>query len=124
MAAVFLTSCTSVPDSIVHRPAAPRATAIAPAPAINGAIFQAGPYRPQFEDRRTRHVGDVLVVVINKKTSSGKTGNDTTSKSGRAGFSVSKLLGKNTGGGRRGDDRPAVGICVRIMVAMICLRKG
>jgi hypothetical protein len=27
------------------------------------------------------------------------------------------------GGGRRGDDRPALGICVWIMAAMISLRK-
>lgn len=90
--------CTTVPDSIVKRPAvAPRPVPVAVAPAGNGAIFQAASYRPIFEDRRARHVGDVLTVVINEKTSAGKTGTDTSSRSSSSGFSLGKLLGMNTG---------------------------
>lgn len=90
--------CTSVPDSIVKRPAvAPRPVAAAVVPAANGAIFQTATYRPLFEDRRARHVGDVLIVVINEKTSAGKTGGDSASKTGSTSFSVGKLLGFSTG---------------------------
>ncbi|MET0962593.1 MAG: flagellar basal body L-ring protein FlgH [Noviherbaspirillum sp.] len=89
-----LSACTSVPDSIVQRPTSTRPEArYAAAPAANGAIFQAASYRPLFEDRRARHVGDLLVIVINEKTSAGKTGSDTASKAGSASFSVGKLLG-------------------------------
>ena len=104
--AMLLAGCTTVPDTIVQRPTStrpePRAAAMPPS---NGAIFQAASYRPLFEDRRARHVGDLLTIVINEKTSAGKTGSDTGSKSGSASFSVGKLLGLNTAvTGRMGVD--------------------
>jgi flagellar L-ring protein FlgH len=36
----------------------------------NGAIYQAnaGTYRPLFEDRRARYIGDTLIIQINEKT--------------------------------------------------------
>jgi flagellar L-ring protein precursor FlgH len=94
---LVLAACNTVPDSIVQRPTSTRPEArIAAMPASNGAIFQAASYRPLFEDRRARHVGDMLTIVINEKTSAGKTGTDTASKTGSASFSVGKLLGLNT----------------------------
>ena len=94
---LLLAACNTVPDSIVNRPTSTRPEPrIASAPASNGAIFQAASYRPLFEDRRARHVGDLLIVVINEKTSAGKTGADTGSKTGSASFSLGKLLGLNT----------------------------
>lgn len=90
---VLVSGCTTVPDSIVQRPTTARAQPATVAAPANGAIFQAASYRPLFEDRRARHVGDVLVVVINERTSAGKTGTDTASKAGSASFSVGKLLG-------------------------------
>jgi flagellar L-ring protein precursor FlgH len=91
-----LGACNTVPDSIVQRPTSARPEArVAVAPS-NGAIFQAASYRPLFEDRRARHVGDLLTIVINEKTSAGKTGTDTGSKTGSTSFSVGKLLGLNT----------------------------
>ena len=38
-------------------------------PVNNGAIFQAGQYRPLFEDHRARLVGDALTVQIVEKVS-------------------------------------------------------
>jgi flagellar L-ring protein precursor FlgH len=104
--AMLLCACNTVPDSIVQRPTSSRALQAAPAAApANGAIFQAASYRPLFEDRRARHVGDLLTIVINEKTSAGKTGTDTGSKTGSASFSVGKLLGLNTAvTGRMGVD--------------------
>lgn len=98
--ALGLSACTTVPDSIVQRPTTARAEPVAvAAPPANGAIFQAATYRPLFEDRRARHVGDVLVVAINERTSAGKTGTNTASKAGSAIFSVGKLLGLGAGAG-------------------------
>jgi flagellar L-ring protein precursor FlgH len=97
MPLLVLAACNTVPDSIVQRPTStrpePRVASVA---AANGAIFQAATYRPLFEDRRARHVGDLLTIVINEKTSAGKTGTDTGSKTGSTSFSVGKLLGLNT----------------------------
>ena len=91
-----LAACNTVPDSIVQRPTSTRPEPrVASAPS-NGAIFQAASYRPLFEDRRARHAGDLLTIVINEKTSAGKTGSDTGSKTGSTSFSVGKLLGLNT----------------------------
>lgn len=95
--ALMLAACNTVPDSIVQRPTSTRpAPAMAGMAPANGAIFQAASYRPLFEDRRARHVGDLLTIVINEKTSAGKTGTDTGSKTGSSSFSVGKLLGLNT----------------------------
>lgn len=101
-----LAACNTVPDSIVQRPTSTRPEPrMASVPPSNGAIFQAASYRPLFEDRRARHVGDLLTIVINEKTSAGKTGSDTGSKAGSASFSVGKLLGLNTAvTGRMGVD--------------------
>ena len=101
-----LSACNTVPDSIVQRPTSTRPEPrMASVPPSNGAIFQAASYRPLFEDRRARHVGDLLTIVINEKTSAGKTGSDTGSKAGSASFSVGKLLGLNTAvTGRMGVD--------------------
>ena len=94
---LLLAACNTVPDSIVQRPTSTRPEArVAGVPPSNGAIFQAATYRPLFEDRRARHVGDMLTIVINEKTSAGKTGTDTGSKTGSTSFSVGKLLGLNT----------------------------
>jgi len=93
---LVLAACNTVPDSIVQRTTSTRPeprTGSVPAP--NGAIFQSVTYRPLFEDRRARHVGDLLTIVINEKTSVGKTGTDTGSKTGSASFSVGKLFGLN-----------------------------
>jgi flagellar L-ring protein precursor FlgH len=92
---LLLAACNTVPDSIVQRPTSTRPEARVAGVPSNGAIFQAATYRPLFEDRRARHVGDMLTIVINEKTSAGKTGSDTGSKTGSTSFSVGKLLGLN-----------------------------
>ncbi len=75
VANLLLAAC--VPASNIRAPltAAPPAPAVAAVPA-NGAIFQAGVNdRPLFEDRRARHVGDLLTIAITEATSaSGKSG--------------------------------------------------
>ncbi|MCC6472585.1 MAG: flagellar basal body L-ring protein FlgH [Burkholderiales bacterium] len=52
-------------------------TSAPPAPAralppANGAIYQSSAFRPLFEDRRARHVGDLLTVLINEKQSASR----------------------------------------------------
>lgn len=89
---VNLTGCAVTPDTIVKTPltAAPRSALTRP-PA-NGTIFQAAAYRPMFEDRRARLIGDTLTITITEKTTAGKTDTNSASKTGSTGMSVSSLF--------------------------------
>ena len=83
-----LAGCSAVPTSIVQRPTSARPSlAEAPAP-TNGAIYQASTYRPMFEDRRARHIGDMLTINIVEKTAAVKAGASSGNKSGSVNFGV------------------------------------
>jgi flagellar L-ring protein precursor FlgH len=88
-----LAGCAITPDSIVQKPATIKPQPIAAAAPSNGAIFQAAAYRPMFEDRRARMVGDILTIAINEKTAANKQGAGSGSKTGSVAFSISKLFG-------------------------------
>ena len=70
----------------------PEAVAAVPT-AGNGAIFQAGSYRPLFEDHRARLVGDSLVVQIVEKVSASQKSNSSIDKGGTLAGSVTALPG-------------------------------
>lgn len=93
LVAAKLTGCASVPETIIQQPTNVRPQAVAPAAPANGAIFQASAYRPMFEDRRARMVGDMLTIVINERTSAGKSAANTSSKSGSVEFGAPTLFG-------------------------------
>jgi flagellar L-ring protein FlgH len=85
---------TTIPSTSVHqpmtvRPVEPPATAVA-----NGAIYQAGyAYRPLFEDRRARNLGDTLTINIVENTSADKKSNTTTNRSSDNNLSVPTVFG-------------------------------
>ncbi len=80
----LLAGCAGMtPGSIVEPPAVPKA-ADAPPPTRNGAIYADASFRPMFEDRRARLVGDTLVITIAEKTSAGKNVAASASKDGKA----------------------------------------
>ncbi|MFZ9997720.1 MAG: flagellar basal body L-ring protein FlgH, partial [Burkholderiaceae bacterium] len=59
------------------------------APANAGSLFptvstNAGGYRPLFEDRRARHVGDTITVVLNERTTANRSSNASASKEATA----------------------------------------
>lgn len=88
-AATLLAACGTTPSTIAQGPntARPQAqTAVAPS---NGAIYQSASYRPLFEDRRARQVGDVLTIAISEKTSAGKDASSSGSKTGAIDSSIS-----------------------------------
>jgi flagellar L-ring protein precursor FlgH len=71
-ALAILAGCASVPPTNVHQPMTARA-ATPQTPPANGSIYQAGyAYRPLFEDRRARNVGDTLTIAIVEKNSASK----------------------------------------------------
>ena len=92
LGAVALAGCSAVPSSIVLQPTGARPAAAAPPPAANGAIFQSAAYRPLFEDRRARLVGDMLSIVITEKTNAVKAGASSGNKSGSASFGMAAPL--------------------------------
>jgi len=93
-AAVLLSACAGAPTSIVNGPttARPLPPPYPPVAQNNGAIFQTSTYRPAFEDRRARHVGDVINVVITESTSAVKNGASAGSKSGSVNFGIPGVL--------------------------------
>lgn len=91
--AVLLAACSATPTSIVTLPRT--ATAVSsnyPAP-NSGAIFQSVAYRPMFEDRRARMVGDTLTITISESTSAVKAAASSGSKTGSAAVSVPTVTG-------------------------------
>lgn len=89
----MLAGCATTPSSIVQMPTTTAPQPVAVMPVANGAIFQAAAYRPMFEDRRARMVGDILTILINEKTTAAKAAGDSASKTNSITGSVGKLFG-------------------------------
>jgi flagellar L-ring protein precursor FlgH len=88
-AALALAGCASEPTSIVAGPTSARPIPVPPAATpANGSIYQAQSFRPVFEDRRGRMVGDIINVVITERTTANKNGTSSASKKGAVGFGV------------------------------------
>ena len=92
-AVLALGACATTPSSIVQMPTSAVAQAARPVAAANGAIFQLAGYRPLFEDRRARMVGDILTITINEKTTAAKAAGDSASKTNSASFSAPTIFG-------------------------------
>ena len=87
-----LVGCSAVqPGSIVPYPTSARAEPAQQTSAAPGAIFQAQAYRPLFEDRRARAVGDVLTIVINEKAQADKRASASASSSASVNSQAGKL---------------------------------
>jgi flagellar L-ring protein precursor FlgH len=86
-----LAGCGTTPSSIVQQPTTARPQAQPTQMAANGAIYQAAAYRPLFEDRRARHVGDMLTIVISEKTAAGKAASSNGAKTGAVDSSISAV---------------------------------
>jgi flagellar L-ring protein precursor FlgH len=91
-AAAFLTGCeTMQPKVDITEPTAARPEPVAVAPINNGAIFQAGQYRPLFEDHRARLVGDTITVQIVEKVTASQQSNSSVDKSGKVTGGITAL---------------------------------
>ncbi|WP_373988517.1 flagellar basal body L-ring protein FlgH [Duganella sp. BuS-21] len=93
-ATVLLSACQTAPTSIVHSPMSARPLTSEQLQAVpnNGAIYQPAAFRPVFEDRRARHVGDVLTLVITERTSANKAGTSSGNKTGNVSATLPKKL--------------------------------
>lgn len=88
-----MVGCGTAPSTIVQHPTTARPQAQPVAVASNGTIYQAAAYRPLFEDRRARHVGDTLTITINEKTKASKAASSKGEKTGEAESSIGKITG-------------------------------
>ena len=87
-----LAGCAATPSTIVDRPTSARPLYPEHAAPSNGAIYQAAAYRPLFEDRRARHIGDIMTINIVEKTAAVKAGASSGNKSGSAGFAAPGVM--------------------------------
>ncbi len=90
----MLSGCISLPapSAIVQQPMSARAFQ-AGSPPNNGAIYQASThYRPLFEDRRARQVGDTLVIQLNERTNASKKSNSSANKGGQAKLGIPPIV--------------------------------
>lgn len=90
---VLMSACSITPDSIVKQPMTARPQAAAATPVKSGAIFNKAAYRPLFEDRRPRYVGDIVTVTITENTTATKSGGSSASKDGSVDSSITSLFG-------------------------------
>jgi flagellar L-ring protein FlgH len=98
--ALALTACSTIfPRVEVADTTPPEAAAIAvlPPAQASGSIFQAGSYRPLFEDYRARLVGDTLTVQIVEKINATQSSTSSIDKTGKVGATVKALPGLAAG---------------------------
>ncbi len=88
IALTALSACTAIPTSIVQQPMTARPLVTQQVAPSNGAIYQTSAYRPIFEDRRARQVGDVITIVITEKTAAVKAGASSGNKNGSVSASI------------------------------------
>jgi flagellar L-ring protein precursor FlgH len=90
---LIISGCSVTPDSIVKQPMTAKPQASNSATVTQGAIFNYAAYRPLFEDRRPRFIGDILTINIVENTSATKAGGSSASKDGQVNSSISSFLG-------------------------------
>jgi flagellar L-ring protein precursor FlgH len=98
LALLALAGCATVPTSIVQRPTSARPMLADAGTATDGAIYNSGSYRPMFEDRRARHIGDLLTINIVEKTAAVKAGASSGNKSGNVSFGTPGIMQGRLGG--------------------------
>jgi flagellar L-ring protein precursor FlgH len=92
-----LAGCSSTPTSIVKGPTSVRPMLADAGTPSDGAIYNTSSYRPMFEDRRARHIGDLLTINIVERTSAVKAGASSGNKSGSVSFGAPGLLQSRLG---------------------------
>lgn len=91
----LIVGCTVTPSSIVQKPETPRVPTARPDARTEGAIFNTAGYRPLFEDRRPRYVGDILTVRITENTTANKASDNAQGKDGAVASSIAGMFGHN-----------------------------
>ena len=94
LGAGLLGACMSGGLVQVHQPTTARPVIPTVTPVANeGAIFQSAAYRPLFEDRRARAIGDTLVITINEKLQASQQSSSTAARTSSATLKVPLIKG-------------------------------
>lgn len=102
LACIIGAGCNTVPPTQIHQPMTARPATV-PQPQFataSGSIYQAAHpaqpfhgYRPMFEDRRARQLGDVLIIQINERTAASKKSDSTAERNQASTLGVTSLSG-------------------------------
>lgn len=88
-----ITACSVTPSTVVQKPMTARPTATNNNnQRTEGAIFNQAAYRPLFEDRKPRFVGDILTVRISETTNATKTTDSEATKDGSHKSGITSLF--------------------------------
>ena len=94
---LLLAGCASLPQPPQVDFAEPRAPGVAatsaPARPVTGSLFHTARYRPSFEDRRARLVGDVVTIVIKENLAASQTSTSTANRTSKLNAELSALPG-------------------------------
>lgn len=93
MLAILLNACAMTPTTVTQGPKTAKPLPIQPVAANSGAIYNGAGYRPLFEDRRPRSVGDILTITIAENTSATKAAGSSGSKKGSTKSSITSFFG-------------------------------
>ncbi|MDA8092402.1 MAG: flagellar basal body L-ring protein FlgH [Betaproteobacteria bacterium] len=94
LATGLLGGCMSPPKPDVLQPMTALPKEVSPPPSRDGAIYQPGYGRlALFEDRRARHVGDIITILIAENMSATSSGNSSAQRSGDTEVSVPTISG-------------------------------
>ncbi len=92
--AFMMNGCSFTPTTVVQQPLTAKPAPTPPTSANSGAIFNGRAYRPMFEDRKARYVGDIITINIRENTSATKANGSSGGKDGEINSSVTSLFGK------------------------------
>jgi flagellar L-ring protein precursor FlgH len=82
----------TTPGTTVHQPMSTRPISPIASPEPNGAIYQPQTARLSlFEDRRARHLGDTITVVLEERTNASKGSTSAANRSGEASLAIPTL---------------------------------
>jgi len=90
---LIIAGCASADTITVHQPLSVRPQAPRPQVYANGSIYAAANFRPLFEDRRARDIGDTLIIAINEKINASKDSSTKTNRAGSVTASVPTIVG-------------------------------
>ncbi len=89
----LLSACAVTPSTIVKTPTTATPTAPTKVSVKTGAIYNVAAYKPLFEDRRARFIGDILTINIVENTTATKAGSSSGSKTGAVDASTTASVG-------------------------------
>lgn len=94
MAVFFLAAgCAINKPPIVHQPMTMKPVPASQTGVTDGAIYRAASYRPLFEDRRARLVGDTLTILLSEKTAASKKSSSSANRESSLEFAVPTVKG-------------------------------